>query len=90
MDESSWKKNYILSVFTLFLKFKSFQPWLACFNSDINDLEKSKLVKIVANWGHLQWLYPVIFSYNHWKYGEIQHKISLCWSEKPFEIEEYI
>ena len=43
-----------------FLQFKSFLPWMASFNSNINDLDfvpkdKSKLVKIVANWGHSQW-----------------------------------
>ena len=43
-----------------FLQFKSFPPWMACFNSNINDLDfvtkdKSKVVKIVANWGHSWW-----------------------------------
>ena len=33
---------------------------MACFNSNINDLDfvpkdKSKVVKIVANWGHSRW-----------------------------------
>ena len=68
--KSIWRSNawmdpleifFLLYQFLLyFLQFKSFPPWMACFNSNINDLDfvpkdKSKLVKIVANWGHSQW-----------------------------------
>ena len=51
------KKILLYQFLFYFLQVKSFPPWMACFNSNINDLdfvtkEKLKLVKIVANWGH--------------------------------------
>ena len=60
MDESSWKKILLYQFLLYFLQFKSFPLWMACFNSNINDLDfvpkdKSKLVKIAANWDHSQW-----------------------------------
>ena len=60
MNESSWNFFSIISFLFYFLQIKSFPPWMACFNSNINDLDfvtknKLKLVKIVANWGHSRW-----------------------------------
>ena len=47
MDGSSWKKIYYISFYSIF------SLWMACFNSNVNDLDfvpkdKSKLIKIVA------------------------------------------
>ena len=68
--KSFWKPNpwmnfldffFLLYHFLFyFLQIKSFPPWMAGFNSNINDLDfvtkkKLKLVKIVANWGHSRW-----------------------------------
>ena len=63
MDESSWKKILLYQFLLYFVQFKSFLPWMAYYNSNINDLDfvtkdKSKLVKIVANWGHSRWKQP--------------------------------
>ena len=48
------KKNLLDQFLLYFLQFKSFSPWMACFNSNINDLgkDKSNFVMIVANWGY--------------------------------------
>ena len=42
------------------LQVKLLSPWMAWFNSKVDDLNfvlnhKSKLVNIVANWGHSRW-----------------------------------
>ena len=65
MDESPWKKILLYQFLLYFLKFKSFSPWMACFNQYFHDLNffskcKSKLVKIVTNWGHSRWKGPVL------------------------------
>ena len=42
------------------LQVKLLSPWMAWFDSKVDDLnfvpkDKSKLVNIVANWGHSRW-----------------------------------
>ena len=68
--KSIWRPNawmdpleicFLLYQFLIyFLQEKSFSPWMACFKSNVNDLDcvstdKSKIIKIVANWGHSRW-----------------------------------
>ena len=60
MDEFSWKKSCYIILYSIFCSLSPFhREWLA-FIQNNNGLDflpkgKSKLVKIVANWGHSRW-----------------------------------